>query len=159
MGAKAGEYHEQLSLRQDECLSLKNAVQLYKDEAQAQEAQAQRNQKLAEDHEAEARELGKEIDFMRTEFRGLLSEADGKIEGLYGELASRDQALGSRSAQLEHARRELDGVLGSTSWKLTAGLRKLVNAFRSNKASSSRPAIEDQRGAVKLDYKPFDDGS
>ena len=104
---------------------------------------------------AEKRSRVQEIEFMKNEFgtmraeleseieaRGvrneetearlahLHEESDARLAQLHDDVAQRDHSISTLTRQHSHLQEQLDAVLSSTSWKITGGIRAVLNALR-----------------------------
>jgi len=90
---------------------------------------------------------------MRENFGALRTELEGSITDLSGALGQRDAALGGAAKREESLRRQLEAVLGSTSWKMTGGMRRLLNLLRGREPA----AITQDKAPPRLTYRENDE--
>ncbi len=98
--------------------------------------------------------LHNEIEFMRDEFGQLLSQAEREtrqaqtelslaretLGELYSGLDERDKTIAAQTARIGNLQGEYDAVLNSTAWKMTGGVRRVMDIVRGKRAPKSLDA-------------------
>jgi hypothetical protein len=93
-----------------------------------------------------------EIEFMRENFGALRTELEGSITDLSSALGQRDAELGGAREREASLRGQLEAVLGSTSWKMTGGMRAVLNLLRGQKPA----AISQDQAPPRLTFRDED---
>ncbi len=94
------------------------------------------------EHHATISNMNLEMNFMRDEF--------GKI------LRSEEARVDKNAADLDVMRAEMSSVLNSTSWKMTSGLRHVMNLLKGIKVKGATSRLRAPDTPPRLEYKPED---
>ena len=94
------------------------------------------------DYQLEVSNMNLEMNFMRDEF--------GKI------LRAEETRTDKNAADLDAVRAEMSAVLNSTSWKMTSGLRRVMNLLKGVKAKDTASRLSAPNTPPRLEYKPDD---
>ena len=94
------------------------------------------------EHHATISNMNLEMNFMRDEF--------GKI------LRSEEARVDKNAADLDVMRAEMSSVLNSTSWKMTSGLRHVMNLLKGIKVKGAASRLRAPDTPPRLEYKPED---
>jgi len=102
----------------------------------------QRVESLKAEHELVAERMGQEISFMRDEFGEILRASDMRAD--------------TNAAEAQTLRHDLSAVLNSTSWKMTGGLRRLLDTLKGLKRSGPKANLESPPRQPRLEFKSSD---
>ena len=102
----------------------------------------QRVESLKAEHEAVTERMGQEISFMRDEFGEILRASDMRAD--------------TNAAEAQTLRHDLSAVLNSTSWKMTGGLRRLLDTLKGLKRSGPKANLESPPRQPRLEFKSSD---
>ncbi len=96
--------------------------------------------RLASEHQHVVRRIQNETSFMRDEFGEILRSSDARAD--------------YNASQVEALRREMSAVLNSTSWKMTSGIRRVMNLLKGKTGQTPTQHLSGPPEPPRLEFKP-----